>query len=83
METPGQKKSPQTGFENITLVNLAFEIGWLIAVPAVVFAFGGAWLDQKIGTSPLFLLTGLVVAVAASSLGVYRIVKKILPPEKH
>jgi uncharacterized membrane protein YfcA len=35
-----------------------------IAVPVVLFALLGRWLDQKYGRSPLFTALGLVLALA-------------------
>ena len=59
-------------------VRLAWNFGWIIAIPAVLFGFGGAYLDRVEGTSPLFLLLGLGLAMGISSVGVYRRVKEII-----
>ena len=48
------------------------EFGAIIAVPIVLFALGGKWLDAKYGTEPMFLIAGFVVAVALSAHMVYR-----------
>lgn len=53
-------------------LNLAWELGYLIAIPAAAFSFGGAYLDKKIGTSPLFLLIGIGLALVISSIAVYK-----------
>jgi F0F1-type ATP synthase assembly protein I len=54
------------------------EIGYLIAIPAVLFGFGGAYLDRTLGTSPLFILTGMALAIAISILAVWRRIKPLL-----
>ena len=58
-------------------VNLAWELGYLIALPVVVGGFGGAYLDKYAGTSPLFVITGFILALALSSIGIYRKIKHI------
>ncbi|MDD5623177.1 MAG: AtpZ/AtpI family protein [Candidatus Peribacteraceae bacterium] len=59
-------------------LRLAWSLGYIIAVPAVVFGFGGAYADKQFGTSPWLLLIGFALAVTLSGLGVYRKVKEIL-----
>jgi F0F1-type ATP synthase assembly protein I len=65
---------------NATFLGLRFagELGYMIAVPAVLFGFGGAYLDKYIHTTPLFIILGLVVAFALSAIGVTRKVKEIV-----
>jgi F0F1-type ATP synthase assembly protein I len=58
-------------------LGLVWELGYLIALPAFLFGFGGAYLDKYFGTSPIFVLTGLLIALAISSFIVYKRVKAI------
>ena len=60
-------------------VRLAWDFGWIIAIPAALFGFGGASLDKVQGTSPLFLLLGLALALTLSTMGILRKVREILP----
>lgn len=57
------------------------ELGYLIAIPAFLFGFGGAYLDKYFGTSPWLLLSGFLLAFLVSGLSVWRMVQRILPPE--
>ncbi len=71
---------PQGPVKQLSLLlslRLAWSLGYIIAIPAVVFGLGGAYLDKYLGTSPLFLLLGFALAVGLSGLGVYRKVKEI------
>jgi len=61
-------------------LRLAWNLGYIIALPAVLFGFGGAFLDKEFNTSPLFLLLGFVLAIPLSTIGVYRIIKQINRP---
>ena len=47
-------------------------IGWYIAAAILAPTLGGVWLDGKAGTSPLFLLLGLLLGVSAAFYGTYR-----------
>lgn len=60
-------------------VRLAWSLGYIIALPAVLFGFCGAYLDKYFGTSPWILLFGLASAMGISAIGVYRRLKEILP----
>ena len=58
-------------------LGMAWDLGWIIALPLVLLALGGRVLDNKLGTSPLFLIAGLLLSLVVSSLLVYRKIKEI------
>lgn len=58
-------------------LELAFELGYLIAVPIVLFGLGGRFVDRWLGTSPWLLLIGIVLAVVLSGVGVSRKIRAI------
>lgn len=60
-------------------LNLAWELGYMIAIPIALLGFGGALLDKKAGTSPLFLLSGIVLSIIISGIAVYRKIKRLTP----
>ncbi|MEK7217834.1 MAG: AtpZ/AtpI family protein [Patescibacteria group bacterium] len=62
----------------ILAVRLAWDMGWIIAIPAVAFGFGGAYVDRWLGTSPVFILLGLALALILSFVGLRRKLKEIL-----
>ena len=53
------------------------QLGFIIALPAVAFGFGGAYLDRALGTSPLLVLVGLGVAIMSSSLWIHRFIQRM------
>ncbi len=59
-------------------LGLAWELGYMIAIPLVVFAIGGSFLDKYLGTSPIFLLVGILTSILLTSWMVYRKVIKLL-----
>lgn len=73
---PSEEGSIRKGL--VLAVQLVWDMGWIIAIPAVLFGFGGALLDKKLGTSPLFILLGLALALVLSAWGVWRKLQDIL-----
>lgn len=55
---------------------LAFELGYTIAIPIVFLALLGRFADKRLDSSPWLLLTGIVVSLFATSFLVYRKVSK-------
>jgi len=55
-------------------LGLAWELGYTIAIPLVVFALAGRLADKAWGTSPWFLLAGVILSIIISS---YAIVRKL------
>ena len=60
------------------VVELAWAVGWIVAVPAVALGFGGAYLDRYFDTSPVFILIGMGCAVSLSGWGLWRKLRQIL-----
>jgi len=67
-----EKKPAEKAPSAWTALSLVSEIGIAIAIPTVLCALGGRWLDRQYGTSPLFLTVGLFVALAVSGVLVVR-----------
>lgn len=59
-------------------LGLALELGYLIAIPIVVLAFMGRFLDREFGTAPWMLLGGILLAIIASGIGITRKVRKMI-----
>lgn len=47
-------------------------LGWYAAAAILLPTLGGAWLDGRLGTSPLFLLAGVLLGVALAFYGIHR-----------
>ena len=61
------------------LAGLASEMGFIIALPLVVFAFAGKWLDHKVGnTTPWFTLLGIVLAISATTIWLTKKLKQYI-----
>jgi hypothetical protein len=56
---------------NAGMVSLAFEMGFVIAVPAVVMSIVGKRLDAMWGMSPWLTLSGIGFALMLSTAWIY------------
>jgi len=61
----------------IRLLAVASQLGFGIAGPLIVFIVGGIFLDKKVGTSPLFLLIGVVFGMIGAGYAIFDLVKKL------
>ncbi len=46
------------------------------ALAVALFAYGGSWLDDKLGTSPLFLVVGCLLGAAG---GMLHMISRLAP----
>lgn len=60
------------------LIGIAMEMGYLVALPLVLFAAAGAFLDRVLGTKPLILLISVLFAIIISTILVYRKTKEMI-----
>ncbi|WP_406677256.1 AtpZ/AtpI family protein [Neomoorella carbonis] len=65
--------------------NMAFSFGVTMTAAILLGLYGGAWLDRRLGTSPLFLLAGVFLGVGVgfrSILSELRVLEKEAPEIK-
>ena len=63
-------------------IGLASEIGFSIAVPLVVGALFGVWLDQQFGTRPKLTLSFLFVGILLSGMSFGKIISNYIKKNK-
>jgi F0F1-type ATP synthase assembly protein I len=73
----GEKKQQQE-MSVWSSLQLAWELGYLIAIPVVTLGFGGAYMDKYYHTSPLFIILGFIIAITITTIGVVRKVRSII-----
>lgn len=59
------------------MMSMFGQIGFIIAIPVAILAYFGHKLDVRLNTSPLFILSGMGISLFISSLGIYRMIKKV------
>jgi F0F1-type ATP synthase assembly protein I len=53
--------------KQFSALKLAWDLGFTIAIPLVVFALAGRFADKKLGTSPFLLLLGILISIGLTS----------------
>jgi F0F1-type ATP synthase assembly protein I len=54
------------------------EIGMVLLVTTLAGVAAGYWLDQELGTRPLFILVGFLAGAGIGAIGIYRLVTRFL-----
>ena len=54
------------------------EIGMLLLVATLAGVAAGYWVDQQLGTQPLFVLVGFLAGAGIGALGIQRLVTRFL-----
>lgn len=52
-------------------------VGWFVAASIVVGTVAGWWLDTRLGTAPLLLISGVLIGVAVALVGMIRMLQRI------
>ncbi len=65
---PNQNKTEDKGLSVAQAFKFAWEMGYTMAIPLVVLAIGGRLLDKHFNTSPMLLLTGIMISIVLSSI---------------
>ena len=60
------------------LISFAYDVGFAIIIPLVILALLGRFLDQKIGTSPLFLIIGILLSLVSTTVIIYKKTKNFI-----
>lgn len=53
---------------------LATQMGFSIAVPLVAGVVGGLFLDDRLGTKPIFLIVGIILGLVLATFTLYKLV---------
>ena len=54
------------------------EIGMVLLVTTLAGVAAGYWVDQQLGTQPLFILVGFLAGAGIGGFGIYRLVTRFL-----
>ncbi len=54
------------------------EIGITLLVTVLAGVLGGYWIDQQLGTLPIFVLVGLFIGLTAGAVAMYRMINRFL-----
>ena len=71
-----QEKKPNKSLNKSELISIAFQLGFIIALPIVALGTLGKWVDGKAGTYPVLTLIGILGAIIMTSFWIYRKFKR-------
>jgi ATP synthase protein I len=54
------------------------EIGMILLVTSLAGVAAGYWLDQRLGTLPIFVLVGFLAGTGIGTVGIYRLITRFL-----
>jgi F0F1-type ATP synthase assembly protein I len=54
------------------------EIGLVLLVTSLAGVAAGYWVDQELGTRPLFILVGFLAGAGLGAVGIYRLLTRFL-----
>lgn len=54
------------------------EIGMLLLVTTLVGVAAGYWVDQRLGTVPVFVLVGFLAGAGSGAVGIWRLITRFL-----
>ena len=59
-------------------IALFSEIAFVLLVAVLAGVLGGYWLDQRLGTIPIFVLVGFAVGTTGGAIGCWRLIARFL-----
>lgn len=75
---PEPQKTEKTPSNSLKFWSLAWEMGFIIAVPIIMLALLGRLLDKTFLTSPLFLLVGILLAMIVTGILIWKKIKNTI-----
>ena len=54
------------------------EIGMILLVTSLAGVAAGYWVDQRLGTLPVFVLVGFLAGTGIGTVGIYRLITRFL-----
>ncbi len=69
-------------FKTFYALSLAWQLGFLIAIPIAGFMFLGFLADEFLGVSPLFLIAGLIIGAGVTVYEIYHLLAPLIKKNK-
>lgn len=71
MSSPVKNQNKDKSNNFFYAVSLGLEMGFLIALPLVIFLILGVFLDKKFETFPFYLISAMILGLVLTFLDVY------------
>jgi F0F1-type ATP synthase assembly protein I len=59
-------------------IALFSQIAFVLLVAVLAGVLGGYWLDQRLGTIPIFVLVGFAIGTTGGAIGCWRLIARFL-----
>ncbi|MGZ6266502.1 MAG: AtpZ/AtpI family protein [Candidatus Limnocylindrales bacterium] len=59
-------------------IALFSEIAFVLLITVMAGVLGGYWLDQRLGTVPIFVLVGFAIGSVGGAIGCWRLIARFL-----
>ncbi|ABW20099.1 AtpZ/AtpI family protein [Alkaliphilus oremlandii] len=66
-------------FKNLALVS---QIGISMIIPIIFGVYVGKWMDEKLGTGPIFLFIFIIIGIASSFVSIFKLVESEFGQDK-
>ncbi len=76
-----QQKAEKKRLTTYKTLSIATEFGFIIVLPLLAFGYLGKWLDNRYHHN-FFVLVGILLALATSTLWFYRTIKRLMESMK-
>lgn len=70
-------KAPSKPLSIGNFAEIGLRFGFIIAIPLLAFILLGMWLDEQLGSTPLCIILGVLLALALSTYLLYREIIRI------
>ena len=74
-----QKKD---NFKLLYAISIAWQLGFIIAIPIGLFLFLGAWADKRFSTQPFFIIAGGAVGILVTVRELRHVLEPFFKKEK-
>lgn len=66
-------------FKNLALIS---QIGISMVVPIIFGVYMGKWIDEKLGTGPIFLFILIIIGIGSSFISIFKLVESEFGQDK-
>lgn len=73
-----KQKPNNSKFNRWQMANLAFDMGFIIALPLVAMGLLGKYLDGRLGTEPWLTIAGILLAIITTTIWLARKMKEYI-----
>ncbi len=71
-----------TGLKFSYAISLATQLGFVTMASIGGFLMLGMWLDEKMNTSPIMLIIGIIVGISVTIYEAHHLIKPLITPDK-